>query len=230
MSATPRSRRPPGAGGPYVGLVDEPSREPARSFWLQGLILTAGITAAAIIVLTHDKSPFTFAIPVTVLSIVLATVVTVADARPARARLEGAAATTGLIPDGPGPLPPVTPILRASRSSVADLLSGDLGPDGPHVRLARTRLRGGGDVAVLWTDAPIRGPLTADPHGLAPGATGTADADTLAFTRDHPLRLALAVEEGTLVLAVPVARGEEPPYAQLLEAARAARRRLVANG
>ena len=154
-------------------------------------IAVAGLAIAAGIVLTDDRDPFVFAIPVLVLTGVVVLVITLAAGRrDDRDELARIAEEAGLADDGIRPLPSVTPILAHVREP-ARVLAGDLQPGGPLVRVARV-----GPRLVAITDAP--GP------GLGAGARELLD--------DHPLGPEAGVEDGLLVVAV---HRDAPPAALL---------------
>jgi hypothetical protein len=145
------------------------------------------VAIAAGIVLTDDKDPFVFAIPVLALTTVAVVALTLTARGGERDEIARLTEETGLADDGIRPLPPVTPILAGVREP-AHVVAGDLEPGGPLVRVARVR-----DRLVAITDAPA-GPL--DRAALA----------------DHPLEPEAGVEDGLLVVAV---HRDAPPAALL---------------
>jgi len=144
-------------------------------------IAAAGLAAAAGVVLTDDRDPIVFAIPILVLTVVVVGVLTLADRHGEDDELRAAIEETGLADDGVRPLPTVTPILHGVREP-AHVLTGDLYPDGPFVRLARVR-----DRHVTLTDAPA----------------DAIDASTREWLDEHPLHPQAGIEDGLLVVAVP---------------------------
>jgi hypothetical protein len=153
-------------------------------------IAVLGVAVAAGIVLTDDKDPFVFAIPVLAVTALLVLVLTLAGRRDDRADVGRLAEETGLADDGLRPLPAVTPILAGVREP-AHVVAGDLEHGGPLVRVARVR-----DRLVAITDAPA-GPL---------------DAGARAWLDDHPLAPEAEIEDGLLVVAV---HRDAPPAALL---------------
>ena len=171
-----------------------------RRYLLRLGIATLGIAAAAGILLTDDRDPVVFTIPILVLTLVVVAVLTIADRGGAADDPRRMADEAGLDYDGVAPLPAVTPILRDVREP-AHVLSGELYPEGPDVRVARLRER-----LVAVTEAPA----------------DAVDAGTREWLDEHPLRPDAAVEDGLLVVAV--AGGTEPR--ELLALARQLHTRL----
>ena len=163
---------------------------PAARYGARAAIAVAGLAIAAGIVVTDDRDPFVFAIPVLVLTAVAVGILTLADDRAADADITHLAAETGLADEGVRPLPAVTPILARVREP-AHVVAGDLEPGGPFVRMARV---GGRVVTITETDAT----------SLEPAARAWLD--------DQPLSAEAEVEGGLLV----VAAGRDAPPAEVL--------------
>ena len=152
-----------------------------RPYVVRGAIAALGIAAAIGVVLTDDRDPVVFAIPILVVTTVAVVVLTLADRRGADDEVRDAIEETGLADDGIRPLPTVTPILRDVREP-ARVLTGDLFDGGPFVRLTRVR-----DRHVTLTDAPA--------EAIDPGTRSWLDG--------HPLGPEAGIEDGLLVVAVP---------------------------
>jgi hypothetical protein len=169
-------------------------------YGLRAAVAALALVIAAGIVLTDDRDPFVFAIPVLVLGGVLVAVLTLADRHGDEAAIAGDAEATGLEYDGVRPLPTVTRFLADIRSPTG-VLRGPLFRGGPAVRVARTRRQ-----LVAITDAP------------APAL----DDEDRAWVADQPLPAEAEVEDGLLV----VAAAPDAPAAELLALTRDLHARL----
>lgn len=159
-----------------------------QRYGLRLAIGVIGVAVAAGVILTDDQDPIVFAIPVTVLTIVLITALTISGRGGAGSdELERAARDTGLDNDGVRAVPPVTALLRDDHAP-APMLSGDLDPYGPEVRVAFLRRR-----LVALID------LSEQPAGAH---TDLGDA-ARAWLAEQPLHAEAELEDETLVLAVP---------------------------
>ena len=186
------------------------------------VIAGIGLTIALGIFLTADRQPGIWILPPLVLTGMLLTVFALSDRRREVSAARAAADELGLTDTGALPLPPLTPVLASAQP--ANLLAGQL-DDGAPVRVARAHVAGG-DLAVAATEILDPGRVASDPHGVL-NAEAEADDRVADWVRDHPLRLGLVAEGGTLVVATVLARGAEPPFAALLDAAREARAKLA---
>ena len=187
------------------------------------VVLVVGLLVATGAALGADRQPIIWMIPPLILTAVALVAIRLADHRAEGRTIGAAAAELGLRDAGVQPLPPVGAILE--RPEPAHVVTGELEPGGPPCRLAVVRTRRG-TLAVCLTDAPDHGVRLADPHGLVGAPQRTAEPELVAWLAEHPLRPALATEDGALVVGSAVRRGEEPPLAALREAAREARARL----
>jgi hypothetical protein len=169
-------------------------------FWLRGLVVAGALVVTAGIVVTDDRDPFVFAIPVLVAGAVAVAVLTLADRRRDEAAIAREADATGLEYDGVRPLPTVTPFLAGVREP-APVLRGALRRGGPAVRIARTRRH-----LVAITEAPA-------------AALDPADRTWL---EDQPLPAGAEIEDGLLV----VAAARDAPAAELLALTRDLHARL----
>jgi hypothetical protein len=225
-----------------------PAASSPRARWVPYAVVTAvGVLFATGAALGADRQPFVWVIPPLVLTAMLLITFALSDRRRDEEDARETAHSLGLRPLGVQPLPPLTPVLARAEPGIA--LVGELEDGGPPCRVARVHAGRGRDLAVCVTEGPDTpaferpprvldhdllplpvgegpGPLTADPHGLL-GAETTAPAELAAWVEQHPLRLAVAAGDGTLVVAAPVARGGQPPFAELLAATRETRARLA---
>jgi hypothetical protein len=216
----------------------------ARERWTPyAVVLVVGVLFAGGAALGADRQPGVWATPPLVLTVVLLGVIALTDRRREERALGSAAADAGLHDAGIQPVPPLTPAL--ARLEPAHVFAGDLG-DGVPCRLARVRglvlciteAPGGLGVAIaerpprvldhdlLPPEIPEGHPLVADPAGLL-GADTNADPAVVAWVAAHPLRLAVAADDGTLVVAAPIGRAEDTPFDALRAATRDARARLA---
>ena len=192
---------------------------------LRAAILAAGLVMAAVIILTDDRDPVVWAIPILVLTTLALVLLTLSDGRPEQRRMQRAASDLGLRFEPARTLPPVTPLLAALKEPRnAQTLEGDLDIGQPPVRLARVRVKGV-DLAICLTDLPGSAHALEDPRGLLEGTgveavPGTPDRATAAWLADHPLRLGYATGDGALVAFCPVARSADAPFRGLLDATR----------
>ena len=210
MTATPEA---PAAASPA-----------ARRRWIPyAVIATIGVLFATGVALGADRQPHIWIIPPLVLTTVLLTVLWLSDRRREEGAARDAAARLGLRHTGVQTLPPLTPWLQAAEP--AHMLAGHLDDGGP-LRVAQARNGRRGTLAVAMTEIASQERVAADPFGVL-GAESTAGESVLAWVRSHPLGLGLVAEGGTLVVAVPSQRGQEPDFPPLVEAAAEARRRLA---
>jgi hypothetical protein len=199
---------------------------------LRAAILAAGLVLAAVIVVSDDRDPVVWAIPILVLTVLALVLLTLVDGRPEQRRLQRAARDLGLRHEPARTLPPVTPLLAAlSEPRNAQTLEGDLDIGQPPVRLARVRLRGV-DLAICLTDLPGSASGLEDPHGLleptgVAAAPGTPDRATAGWLADHPLRLGYATGDDALVAFCSAPRSADAPFRGLLDATRELHARLT---
>jgi len=182
------------------------------------VVLTIGLLFAAGVAIGADRQPHIWVLPPLVLTGLILALVALSDRRGEESAARALAADLGLRDSGVHPVPPLTPVL--ARAEPAHLLAGHL-DDGAPVRIALVRA-GRGRLAVAATEILDPDRLVADPHGLL-GAESTATAEVVRWAEGYALPLGLAAEGGTLVLATPVARGEDPPLRALLDATAEAR-------
>jgi hypothetical protein len=163
---------------------DDPAREALIArFGLRAVVAVLALVLATGAILTADRDPVAWAMPVLVLAAVLVAVMTLAGR--GRHEHDAAAAATGLADDGLQTLPPVGRVLAGPpEARVGRTLRGELRPGGPPVRLARIGGRRDGR-AVAVTHAP---------------GTGVDDA-TQSWLAGHPLRPEADVEDGLLAVA-----------------------------
>ena len=192
------------------------------------VVLVIGVLFAVGVALGADRQPLVWMAPPLVLTGVLLAAIGLSDLRADERLAERAGKHVGLQYIGVQPFPPVTPILAAIRPPrTGHVLSGELPPSGPPCRAAIVQTVAHGPLAICITQAPDAETHAADPHHLI-AVENNAPADVVDWLAGHPLGAALATEDGTLVVAAPVQRGEEPPLAVLLAATREARERLAA--
>lgn len=195
----------------------------ARGRWAPyAVVLTIGLLFAAGVAIGADRQPYIWIIPPLVLTGLILALVALSDRRGEESAARALSAELGLRDSGVHPVPPLTSVL--ARAEPAHLLAGQLDDGAPvrvaHVRAGRSRL------AVAATEILDPDRLVADPHAIL-GAESTAAAEVVRWADTHALPLGLAAEGGTLVLATPVARGEDPPLRALLAAAVEARALLA---
>ena len=197
------------------------------------VVAVLGVLFAVGAFLGADRNPEIWPVPPLVLTGVALLAMRLADRRGDERAMERVARDTGLRYAGQQTLPPLTPILVGARPPrVAHVLTGELDPGGPPVRVGRVAQRSGPPLLVCITDAFDGAARFADPHRVL-ALTGEAhhddeplEPDLLDWLAEHPLRPALATGEGALVLAAPIGRDTDPPHRFLLEAAREAHARL----
>lgn len=191
-----------------------------RRYRLQGIVLAVGLLAALLIALLADRDTGAWSVPPLVLTLLLVAVITLADGHGEQERLEEAGRRLGLRHQRSRTLPPVTPVLEAVRGSrVVQALEGELEEGGPPVRLAVVRA-GRARLAVCLTDLEGSERAVADPHGLLEGASGERSQEAMVPT-GH------ATGDDALVVFAAARRGEEPPFEDLLAAARQLRPALA---
>lgn len=176
-----------------------------QRYGLRLAIAVVGLAVAGGVIATDDQDPIVFAIPVTVLTLVLIGVLSIGGGSRSD-EVERAARETGLDHDGVRAVPPVTALLRDDHAP-APMLSGDLDPYGPEVRVAFLRRR-----LVALVD------LSERPAGARRDLGDAARA----WLAEQPLRADAELEDETLVLAVP----RDTPPAALLDLARGLVRKL----
>lgn len=211
-------------------MSDEPSRlRRALPYLIVGGI---GITIAVGVFFSARRQPGIWTTPPVVLTAVALLVVRLSDRRFEVRAIERAARDTGLRYAGQQTLPPLTPILVGAKPPrVTHLLTGDLDPGGPPVRVGRVAQRSGAPLLVAITDASDDAARFADPHRVLALTDAQHDdeplePETLDWLAEHPLHLALATGDGALVVAAPIGPHTDPPYRFLLEAARDAHARV----
>ena len=207
----------------YGAIAPTAVRSRLRGWVPYVLVAAIGTAVVAGAAIGADRQPVVWALPPLILTVMVLMAMALADRRAEERTIGAAAAELGLRDAGVQPLPPVGAILE--RPEPAHVVTGDLEPGGPPCRLAVVRTARG-KLAVCLTDAPDHGVRLADPHGLVGAPQRTAEPALVAWLAEHPLRPALATEDGALVVGSAVRRGEEPPLAALREAAREARARL----
>lgn len=214
--------------------LDAPDDRHARRDRLgpYALILGVGLLLAAVVIISDDRDPVVWAIPILVLTALALVVLTLLDGRPEQRRMQRAAGDLGLRHEPARTLPPVTPLLAAVKEPrTAQTLEGDLDVGQPPVRLARVRVKGV-DLAICLTDLPGSAHALEDPRGLLEGtgveaAPGTPDRATAAWLADHPLRLGYATGDDALVVFCPASRSADAPLRGLLDATRELHARLT---
>lgn len=218
---TPRRPTLP-AGGASRSLVTP------RERWAPYVVVaTIGVLFAVGVALGADRQPLVWTVPPLVLTTIILGAIALGDRRSEERLAERAGQHVGLRYLGVQPLPPVTPILSAIRPPrTAHVLAGELGESGVPCRAAVVHTVAHGTLAICITEAPDAETHAADPHHLIAVENNAAPA-VVEWLAGHPLGAALATEDGTLVVAAPVRRGEEPPFAVLLAATREARERLA---
>lgn len=206
-------------------MTATPEAAPAapRRWIPYAVVATIGALFATGAALGADRQPYIWIIPPLVLTTVLLTVLWLSDRRRDQQEAGAAGARLGLREVGAHPLPPLTPLLKGSQP--AHLLAGHA-EDGAPVRVGHVPAGRGRRLAVAATEIARPERVAADPRGVL-GAETTAEERVLAWVRDHPLDLGLIAEGGTLVVGTTIARGEEPPFPALLDAARDARALLA---
>jgi hypothetical protein len=205
------------------GARVEPRAASGRRWVPYAVIATIGLLFAGGAALGADRQPHIWIIPPLVLTGMLLSMLWLSDRRREEHAARDAAARLGLRDTGAHPLPPLAPSLQAAEP--AHMLAGHLDDGGP-LRVAHARFGRRGSLAVAMTEIASQAPFAADPHGVL-GLESTAAESAVAWVRDHPLGFGLVAEGGTLVVARPARRDEEPDFAPLVEAVAEARRRLA---
>ena len=202
---------------------DQRRADVLRRYGPYAVVLGVGALIVIGILLFANRQPHIWILPPLVLTGLLLTLLALSDRRRDDASARAAADRLGLRGTGAHPLPPLSPVLKAAEP--ANMLAGNLKDGGP-LRVAHARTAKRGALTVAMTEIVAEDTLAADPFGVL-GLESTAPEPLVAWVRGHELGLGLVAEGGTLVLAAPARRGEEPDFGPLIEAAAEARRRLA---
>lgn len=202
---------------------DQRRAEALRRYGPYAVVLGVGALIAIGIMLFANRQPYIWIIPPLVLTGLLLTLLALSDRRRDDESARAAAVRLGLRATGAHPLPPLAPVLKAAEP--ANMLAGNLDDGGP-LRVAHARTAKRGALTVAMTEIVSDDAIAADPFGVL-GLESTAPEALVAWVRSSELGFGLVAEGGTLVLAAPASRGDEPDFEPLIEAAAEARRRLA---